>query len=63
MTINYPLGQLALTDEDFADMTRLVMDIAGNHAGGRVVSTIEGGYLLAGIAAATTAHVTALAGF
>ncbi len=57
-----PLGQFTLTDEDFADMTRLVMDIARTRAGGRVVSTIEGGYLLEGIAAATTAHVTALAG-
>ena len=57
-----PLGQFTLTDEDFADMTGLVMGIAQRHAGGRVVSTIEGGYLLEGIAAATTAHVKALAG-
>jgi acetoin utilization deacetylase AcuC-like enzyme len=57
-----PLGQFRLTDEDFADMTALVMDIARRHARGRVVSAIEGGYSLDGISAATAAHVRTLAG-
>lgn len=57
-----PLGQMLLYDEDFADMTRLLMDIADRHAKGRVVSVLEGGYLLAGLEAAAAAHVRALAG-
>ena len=57
-----PLGQFLLTDEDFADMTALVMDIARRHARGRVVSTIEGGYRLEGLSSAVAAHVRTLAG-
>ncbi len=57
-----PLGGFALTDEDFADLTRVLVDIARAHAGGRVVSVLEGGYSLSGLAQAVGAHVTALAG-
>ena len=56
-----PLAGLTLTDEDFAEMTALVLDIARRHAHGRLVSTLEGGYRLDGLAAACTAHVRALA--
>ena len=55
-----PLGHFLLTDEDFADLTRLVSGIATRHAGGRIVSMLEGGYNLPGLASAATAHVTAL---
>lgn len=55
-----PLGQFTLTDEDFTDLTKLVRKIADDHAEGRVVSLLEGGYSLRGLAAATTAHATAL---
>jgi acetoin utilization deacetylase AcuC-like enzyme len=54
------LGSFTLTDPDFADLTRLVMDIADRHAGGRVVSLLEGGYNLDGLAWAAAAHVEAL---
>ena len=57
---NDPLGQFTLTDEDFADLTRIVMDVAGRHAGGRLVSVLEGGYALDGLARATRAHLAAL---
>ncbi len=36
------------------------MEIAGRHAGGRIVSALEGGYNLAGLGSAAAAHVTAL---
>ncbi len=39
------------------------MEIADRHAGGRVVSLLEGGYTLAGLASAAAAHVAALAGY
>jgi acetoin utilization deacetylase AcuC-like enzyme len=56
-----PLGQFTLTDEDFADLTRLIAGIAERHAHGRIVSMLEGGYRLAGLASAASAHVRALA--
>jgi acetoin utilization deacetylase AcuC-like enzyme len=55
-----PLGRFTLTDEDFTDLTRTVMAIADRHAAGRVVSLLEGGYDLQGLAASVAAHVTAL---
>jgi acetoin utilization deacetylase AcuC-like enzyme len=55
-----PLGQFTLTDEDFSDLTRMLMDIADKHAGGRVVSVLEGGYSLSGLSAGVAAHVTTL---
>ncbi|MEA3211053.1 MAG: hypothetical protein QOE70_4110 [Chthoniobacter sp.] len=55
-----PLGQFRLSDQDFADLTMLVRGIADRHAQGRVVSLLEGGYNLAGLASAAQAHVAAL---
>ena len=60
--VNDLLGQFTLTDRDFADLTRTVMEIADRHAGGRVVSLLEGGYNLAGLGSAAAAHVGALLG-
>jgi len=57
-----PLGQFMLTDEDFADMTAMMLLFAEKHAGGRLVSVLEGGYDLGGLASAVTAHVRALMG-
>jgi acetoin utilization deacetylase AcuC-like enzyme len=56
------LGRFTLTDDDFSDLTRVVLEIAHRHAGGRVVSMLEGGYTLEGLASAAAAHVGALAG-
>jgi acetoin utilization deacetylase AcuC-like enzyme len=55
-----PLGGFELTDADFSDLTSLVRDLANHSARGRVVSLLEGGYNLAGLASAVTAHVQAL---
>jgi acetoin utilization deacetylase AcuC-like enzyme len=57
-----PLGHFRLTDEDFADLTRIVRSIANKTAHGRVVSVLEGGYNLAGLASAAVAHVKAMTG-
>jgi acetoin utilization deacetylase AcuC-like enzyme len=54
------LGGFKLTDRDFTDLTRRVMEMAAKHAGGRVVSVLEGGYNLSGLASAAAAHVEAL---
>ncbi len=58
--IDDPLGDFTLTDEDFADLTKLVRGIADQHAQGRVVSLLEGGYNLPGLASAASAHVATL---
>jgi len=57
-----PLGRFVLRDEDFGDLTSLMMEIAGRWAGGRLLSVLEGGYNLHGLAAAASAHVDALRG-
>jgi len=58
--MNDPLGHFLLTDEDFVDLTRLMLKAADQYAGGRLVSVLEGGYNLSGLASAATAHVRAL---
>jgi acetoin utilization deacetylase AcuC-like enzyme len=55
-----PLGQFVLTDADFADLTRVLREIADKHAGGRLLSVLEGGYSLTGLASGLRAHVEAL---
>jgi acetoin utilization deacetylase AcuC-like enzyme len=55
-----PLAQLALMTEDFAWATRELCGLAGRCCDGRVVSTLEGGYDLDALAAASAAHVRAL---
>lgn len=41
-----PVGDLGLKTEDFATMTDFIMDVAKNTCGGRVISSLEGGYHL-----------------
>ncbi len=42
--IGDPLGRFLLTDADFGDLTTLMSEIAHKHAGGRLLSVLEGGY-------------------
>jgi acetoin utilization deacetylase AcuC-like enzyme len=58
--IHDPLGRFTLSNEDFAELTDIMLEIAGEHAGGRLVSVLEGGYSLTGLASAAAAHVAAL---
>jgi acetoin utilization deacetylase AcuC-like enzyme len=55
-----PLAQLRLETEDFRWITDELMAIADTHAGGRVVSALEGGYDLEALASSTAAHMRAL---
>jgi acetoin utilization deacetylase AcuC-like enzyme len=55
-----PLGNFLLTDQDFTDLTTLMLEVADRHAHGRLVSVLEGGYNLAGLTSAVRAHSTAL---
>ncbi len=51
-----PLGQFRLTDDDFTSLTSLILDLAKEHADGKVVSVLEGGYDLNGLGKAAAAH-------
>jgi acetoin utilization deacetylase AcuC-like enzyme len=55
-----PLANLNLVEADFAWATQKLMEVADKSAGGRVVSVLEGGYDLEGLARSVAAHVTAL---
>ncbi len=55
-----PLGCFDLTDDAFRRMTRLAMDYADACCEGRLVSLLEGGYNVDGLALATAAHVETL---
>jgi acetoin utilization deacetylase AcuC-like enzyme len=55
-----PLANLNLVEADFAWATQKIMEVADHCAGGRVVSLLEGGYDLEGLANSAAAHVTAL---
>ena len=56
-----PVGDLGLETDHFAAMTAAVCEVAEAHAGGRVVSLLEGGYDPALLAEDVAAHLTALA--
>jgi acetoin utilization deacetylase AcuC-like enzyme len=55
-----PLANLELVEDDFSWATRKLMEVADKTAQGRVVSVLEGGYDLQGLAQSAAAHVTAL---
>ncbi|MCS0495386.1 histone deacetylase family protein [Ancylobacter sp. MQZ15Z-1] len=55
-----PLAALNLLEDDFSWVTKKLMDLADKHCGGRIVSVLEGGYDLEGLARSASAHVTAL---
>lgn len=52
-----PLAQLNWNHEDFAWVTGKLMDLADEHCEGRLVSLLEGGYDLDGLADGVSAHV------
>lgn len=55
-----PLGLFRLRDEDFAGLTRILLEIADRWSGGRLVSVLEGGYSLQGMPRAAAAHLRTL---
>lgn len=55
-----PLGGLDLVEADFSWATQELADIAGRHSNGRIVSMLEGGYDLTGLARSVAVHILAL---
>ncbi len=60
--IRDPLAQLEWVDEDFGWVTAKLMDVAGARCGNRIVSLLEGGYDLKGLAGGVRQHVATLLG-
>jgi acetoin utilization deacetylase AcuC-like enzyme len=55
-----PIGGLNLIESDYAWVTSKLMEIAEKYAKGRIVSVLEGGYDLEGLARSVAAHVLTL---
>jgi acetoin utilization deacetylase AcuC-like enzyme len=55
-----PLAQINLVGDDFDWITGQLMDIAGKYSGNRVVSVLEGGYDLEGLAESAGLHICRL---
>lgn len=56
------MGNLGLVDADYEWVTRQIMKVAGQHCQGRVISCLEGGYVLNPLARSVAAHVKVLIG-
>jgi acetoin utilization deacetylase AcuC-like enzyme len=55
-----PIGNLALSDDTFAWMTEVIVELAERHSHGRVLSVLEGGYNSEVLARCVPAHVRRL---
>ena len=55
------MGQLGLTEQDFAWITQRIKDIAKRYSKGRIVSLLEGGYVMSPLARSVEAHIRVLA--
>ena len=56
------MSGVRLVDDDYDWVSRWITDRADRHAGGRIVSALEGGYALGALARCAVLHVRALAG-
>jgi acetoin utilization deacetylase AcuC-like enzyme/formylglycine-generating enzyme required for sulfatase activity len=54
------LGGMRVTDRGFAKLTQIVKSIAEKFCAGRLISVLEGGYGLDGLAASVEAHIRVL---
>ncbi len=55
------MAALALVEDDYVWVTRQIKDVAAQHAEGRIISCLEGGYNLGALARSVTMHIKALA--
>ena len=56
------MGNLGLVEADYEWVTQQLMDVANQHCEGRVISCLEGGYVLSPLARSVAAHVRVLIG-
>ncbi|MBK1685668.1 histone deacetylase family protein [Rhodoferax fermentans] len=55
------MGQLGLVENDYAWITSRIMDVAHRYAQGRVISCLEGGYVMSSLARSVEAHIRVMA--
>lgn len=55
-----PLANINLVEEDYAWVTRKLVEVARERCGGRLVSLLEGGYDLTALSRSVAVHVQAL---
>jgi acetoin utilization deacetylase AcuC-like enzyme len=55
-----PLAQIDLTEEAFGAMTQMLVEVAEEHCGGKLVSSLEGGYNLQALGRSVVRHLLAL---
>ena len=55
-----PLGGMNVTEQGYGELTARIVESAQHHCAGRVLSLMEGGYDLEGLAASVDEHVRAL---
>jgi acetoin utilization deacetylase AcuC-like enzyme len=55
-----PLGGMRVTERAYGEITRRIVEVANRHTHGRVLSLLEGGYDMEGLAASVDEHVRAL---
>lgn len=56
------MGNLGLLEADYAWVTQQLMAVAQRHCQGRVISCLEGGYMLSPLARSAAAHIKVLIG-
>lgn len=54
------MGNLGLVEADYEWVTQQLMDVADRHCQGRVISCLEGGYVLSPLGRSVAAHIKAL---
>ena len=55
------LGQMGLTEQDYAWITERLKSVARRHSNGRIVLSLEGGYNLSALGRSVEAHIRVLA--
>ncbi|GAA6118120.1 histone deacetylase family protein [Acidovorax sp. FG27] len=55
------MGQLGLTEQDYTWITQRIKDVARRFSKGRIVSCLEGGYMMDPLARSVEAHIRVLA--
>ena len=56
------MGNLGLVEADYEWVTKQLMAVANRHCHGRIISCLEGGYVLSPLARSVAAHVKVLIG-
>ena len=55
------MGQLGLVEQDYAWITQRIKDVARRFSKGRIVSCLEGGYVMSALSRSVEAHIRVLA--